>query len=192
MNCEKSCDCRDDNPACAVDAASDSTVGSTDAHADPYASTTVKLARDFCALGFAGHMPVSGTVGSAVAALLAPWMFMPLPFVGRLAWCCFLFFLGAIASTAVEKAEGQKDPGVVVIDELIGQWITFLPFATLSFWGMFWGFILFRVFDILKPWPVRRSEAMLPGGYGVMLDDVLAGVYAMISLGILRAIWPSL
>jgi phosphatidylglycerophosphatase A len=157
----------------------------------PYSSTSLKLARDFCALGFAGRMPVSGTVGSAVAALLAPFLFMPLPFLGRLAWCAFLFVLGAMAATAVEKAEGEKDPGIIVIDELVGQWITFLPFAALSFWGYFWGFVLFRVFDILKPWPVRRGESA-PDGYGVMLDDALAGIYAMLCLWIMRMIWPAL
>jgi len=75
----------------------------------------------------------------------------------------------------------------VVIDELVGQWLTFLPLAAPTTFELVAGFFLFRAFDILKPPPVRASENWLPGGFGVMIDDVLAGIYAGVCLLIL--IW---
>lgn len=86
--------------------------------------------------------------------------------------------IGAWAATRVEKISRRKDPGIVVIDEVAGQMLTF--FIVLDFLGPRWillGFILFRFFDIVKPYPARRFEAM-PGGLGVMGDDLIAGLYA--------------
>jgi phosphatidylglycerophosphatase A len=86
--------------------------------------------------------------------------------------------IGAWAATRVEKISQRKDPGIVVIDEVAGQMFTF--FIVLDFLGARWillGFILFRFFDIVKPYPARRFEAMA-GGLGVMGDDLIAGLYA--------------
>lgn len=141
-------------------------------------------------LGPAGLSPKApGTVGSAVAALLAPLLFMPLPMWLRITFLVLIFCWGSMVITQAEKALGSHDPGEIVLDELVGQWITFLPFVTLSFWWMVVGFILFRCFDIWKPYPVKDSEKWLHGGWGVMIDDVFAGFYAMASLGILRMIF---
>ena len=74
----------------------------------------------------------------------------------------------------------------VVIDELVGAWIAILPFA-FSWTLMLCAFVLFRFFDILKPWPVKASENWLPAGWGVMVDDVVGGVMAMICLCLLKA-----
>ena len=85
--------------------------------------------------------------------------------------------IGIPAATAAAQASGVKDPQFVVIDEVAGQWITLL-FAPVSWKTLLTGFILFRGFDIVKPPPVRQLEK-LPGGTGIVLDDVSAGVYAL-------------
>ena len=136
-------------------------------------------------LGPIGKIPyASGTWGSAAAALAAPALFLPLPGHWRVVILATLFWIGGVAGTRVEKLLNRKDPSHIVLDELIGQWITYLPFAALPPLELFVGFLLFRGFDILKPAPVRASENWLPGGYGVMIDDVLAGIYACLCLTI--------
>lgn len=143
----------------------------------------------FCRLGVAGLSPVMpGTCGTLVAALIAPWVFLPLPLVLRVAVLGALFVLGALAATRAERLIGRKDPGQVVIDELVGLWITLLPLTDPSFARIAWAVVLFRVFDMAKPWPVRASETWLPDGYGVMLDDVVAGVLALCVLQGLMAL----
>lgn len=147
-----------------------------------------RIATNFASLGPVGKLPVSGTWGSAVAALAAPVLFMPAPFAVRLAMLVLVFIGGGLACDIVEKNLCRKDPGLCVIDEVLGQWTTFLFFPVLTPWQMFWGFVLFRAFDILKPAPVRASECWMPGGFGVMLDDFLAGIYSAIALGVLIAL----
>ena len=90
--------------------------------------------------------------------------------------------IGIPASTRVARESGIKDPGFVVIDEVAGQMIALI--AVPAHWKyMLAGFILFRSFDIVKPFPLRRLEA-LPGGTGIMMDDVGAGLYALALLQI--------
>ncbi len=101
-----------------------------------------------------------------------------------------MFFAGAFAANRMEKVLGLKDPRCVIMDEVVGQWVTFLPFAALAPPKILAGFLLFRFFDILKPWPVRSSERWLPGGFGVMIDDVLAGIYAALGLWVLGWLVP--
>ncbi len=72
-----------------------------------------------------------------------------------------------------------------MIDEITGYLVTMFA-VPVTWWSVLGGFLLFRVFDILKPFPIRRMERYLPGGWGVMLDDVAAGVYANLSLQLLR------
>ncbi|MGA1844172.1 MAG: phosphatidylglycerophosphatase A [bacterium] len=95
-----------------------------------------------------------------------------------------LFFLGAWSASQGELLWQQKDPGKVVIDEIVGYLITvcLVPF---DLKGAAAGFILFRLFDILKPFPIRKIEG-IRGGWGIMLDDAVAGVYAAI---LLRVLW---
>ena len=147
-----------------------------------------RIATNFASLGPVGRLPVSGTWGSAVAALAAPLLFMPAPFTVRLFILALVFIGGGLACDIVERRTGRKDPGLCVIDEVLGQWTAYLPFAALSPWQLFWGFVIFRIFDIAKPAPVRASECWMPGGFGVMLDDLLAGVYSAMALGILTAV----
>lgn len=93
--------------------------------------------------------------------------------------------VGIWAATRVERMQGSKDPGKVVIDEVAGQLITFLfiPFVS-PLWVIATGFFLFRAFDIWKPYPIRRLEA-LESGLGIMADDVLAGLYAATVLSVI-------
>lgn len=139
---------------------------------------------DRLALGLArlepfGLVPKApGTAGSLAAALLAPWLFLPLALPWRLTLAVAIFFFGAWCASRAEIALGRKDPGSVVIDELLGQWLAYLPLATASPVELGLGFALFRLFDITKPPPIRSAEKWLPGGYGVMLDDVIAGLFA--------------
>jgi phosphatidylglycerophosphatase A len=87
-----------------------------------------------------------------------------------------VFFLGWRASTVYVARTGTEDPGAIVIDEVAGQWLV-LVVAPLDVWYFLLGFVLFRLFDIVKPWPVSWADRRIKGGLGVMLDDMLAGVY---------------
>ncbi len=92
---------------------------------------------------------------------------------------------GVWAATRTETVLRRKDPGLVVVDEVAGQLLAFVfvP-ASVKPWALVGGFILFRLFDIWKPYPVRRLEA-LESGLGIMADDVLAGIYAAVVLSIM-------
>ena len=94
--------------------------------------------------------------------------------------------VGVWAATRAEKALQRKDPSIVVIDEVAGQMIALLsgPFWFPTWWSLLSAFILFRIFDIWKPYPIRRLEA-LESGLGIMADDVLAGIYALVVNSIL-------
>ena len=78
----------------------------------------------------------------------------------------------------MERESGREDPGQVVIDEVAGQWIT-LIYSRVNLNHLLAGFLFFRLLDIVKPWPARQLES-LPGGWGIMLDDVAAGMYALL------------
>lgn len=144
----------------------------------------------FCRLGFAGLSPKApGTAGTAVACLLAPFFFIPLGISGRLVILLALFILGSLAATKAERILQQKDPGQVVIDELVGVWLVLLPIASPTVWTIVGAFVLFRIFDIAKPWPVKASENWLPAGWGIMIDDVIAGLYALLCLQICRLVF---
>jgi len=133
---------------------------------------------DRLAVGFGiGHFPrIPGTAASAVGLLF----FWPLRHLGVLFWgpmLAVLFGLGVYGARRHEAASGKKDPACVVVDELCGALVTlvFTPHSTAMAWL---GLGLFRLFDIAKPPPIRWLEA-LPGGWGIMLDDLAAAVYAV-------------
>ncbi|WP_448875171.1 phosphatidylglycerophosphatase A family protein [Desulfobulbus propionicus] len=136
----------------------------------------------FIATGaYSGYLPKApGTWGSAVGVLL--WFFL-----ARLAPASYwttvgvLFVLGVISAGAAEKIVDRGDPGLVVIDEIVGQLIV-LGLAPLHPLAALAGFALFRFFDILKPFPVNWLDTHLNGGLGIMLDDVAAGVYGLLTL----------
>lgn len=145
-----------------------------------------KMILFFSRLGIAGLSPKApGTCGTALACLLAPFLFFPLDYMWRILLLGAIFMLGGLAANRAEKLLDKKDPGEVVIDELAGVWLAMLPFKAASFWLLLSAFVCFRIFDIAKPWPVHASENWLPGGFGIMIDDIMAGLYAMGCLGVL-------
>jgi phosphatidylglycerophosphatase A len=135
-----------------------------------------------------GYSPFApGTAGSAVGLLLF-WPMAGWRWQCQLGACVALLLVGSLAASRVAASVGQKDPGIVVVDEVLGQWVTLaaLPFtpATAAV-----GFLLFRAMDIAKPWPARDLER-LPGGWGIMADDVAAGVFAHLALRLGLLVWP--
>ena len=145
------------------------------------------LGRHLATVGPVGYMPVApGTWGSLAAVIAAPWLLLPFSLTVQILILAAIFLLGSWACSAAEAHFGRKDPGQAVIDEVLGQWVTFLFLASSGIFLLAVGFFLFRLFDILKPWPVRSSEKWFPGGYSVMVDDLLAGIYALAALTILE------
>jgi phosphatidylglycerophosphatase A len=125
-----------------------------------------------------------GTAGSAVALVLL-WA-IPLSTLGLAIAVGVVTVVGTWAAGRVEAAGTKKDPGIIVIDEVAGMALSVLavprtPAVLLA------GFVLFRLFDVVKPFPANRSQA-LPGGPGVMADDLIAGVYALLVLVVARAL----
>ncbi|HZH29678.1 MAG TPA: phosphatidylglycerophosphatase A [Pyrinomonadaceae bacterium] len=167
--------------------------------------------RDYIALGVStcgvGFIPLApGTWGSALGVciylLVRAFGFRPTGQIGLDAGInaalltTFLLLViiavslaGTWAATRTETIIGRKDPGIVVVDEVAGQLITFvfMPWDSPA-WMLAVGFVLFRVFDIWKPYPVRRLES-LEAGLGIMADDVLAGIYAAALMSLLLSIY---
>lgn len=142
-----------------------------------------RLALALATLGPAGRMPQApGTWGSALALLLAWPLFLPLGIGARILVLVLVFPLGAWCASRAEVLLKTEDPSCVVIDELWGQWLALLFLPRSSWPWIILAFLLFRLFDIAKPWPVRASEHWLPRGWGIMLDDGLAGAYALVIL----------
>ncbi len=141
---------------------------------------TDHLALAIARLGVAGLSPKGpGTCGSFVALVLAPWCFMPLAPLIQVAVLAAVFGVGSWAAGRAEIILNEKDPGQVVVDELLGQWIAVMPLGSVvNIWQLLAAFVLFRTLDIAKPWPIKASENWLPGGYGVMLDDLIGGLGA--------------
>ena len=135
-----------------------------------------------------GYSPIApGTAGSIVGLLL----FLPLAGLAwpvQLAATAVLTLVGVFAAGRVARVVERKDPGLVVVDEVAGQWITLLALPVTPVTALA-GFLLFRVMDIVKPWPARDLER-LPGGLGIMADDVAAGIYAHLLLRAGLAVWP--
>jgi phosphatidylglycerophosphatase A len=128
----------------------------------------------------AGYSPVApGTAGSAVGLALF-WGLVQFPVTVQIAALAAVFLVGVAASTRLAREVGAKDPGLVVVDEVVGMWasLLFLPFTPATAAA---GFLLFRVMDIVKPYPARELED-LPEGWGIMADDLMAGVYANLLL----------
>jgi phosphatidylglycerophosphatase A len=134
-----------------------------------------------------GHMqPGSGTWAAAVTVLLwwgaSHWLQAGWLLPASVAASALVTLIGIPPSTVVARESGIKDPGFVVIDEVAGQMIALIG-VPVHWKYLLAGFILFRSFDIVKPFPLRRLEA-LPGGTGIMMDDVGAGLYALVLLQI--------
>jgi phosphatidylglycerophosphatase A len=146
----------------------------------------MRLAR-FIAAGFGtGYAPIAaGTIASAAAVvtgagllLLSPW---------TLVLAALLATVGGYL--AVKRAGIEGDPGWVVIDEFAGQWITLLALSRPTMPGLIASFVLFRVFDITKLGPIGWADRQ-HGAFGIMADDVIAGIIAAILLSLAQVLWP--
>lgn len=146
-----------------------------------------------CGFG-SGLAPVAqGTFGS-LAALL-PWLLLRrLPLPAYVLVLLIAFGVGVWACGAANRALQVADHRSLVWDEFVGQWVALLPLlvpglepatdAALA-WSMLAGFALFRLFDVWKPWPIGWLDRRVKGGFGVMIDDLLAGVFAAVALALL-------
>lgn len=140
----------------------------------------------FCGAGFSPIAP--GTIGS-LAALPVAYGLISIPIVPALVALLLLFIVGIWASNAVEESLGTHDAQIIVIDEVVGQCLV-VVLLNLWFLAIFdlpmllaISFVAFRVFDIVKPWPVRWADQSVDGGWGVMLDDVIAALQATVVVG---------
>ncbi len=135
------------------------------------------LAKILSTFFWTGAFPVApGTFASLAAALVYKFGLFRLSGPLQAAWIVVVFFVGVAAASVHARELGRTDPRPIVVDEACGQWIA--CFLVPPAWApVVAAFLLFRVFDILKPFPIRRLER-LPGGWGIMADDVLAGIFA--------------
>ncbi|MBO6520800.1 MAG: phosphatidylglycerophosphatase A [Rhodospirillales bacterium] len=141
-----------------------------------------------------GYSPKApGTVGS-VFALPVGWL---IAVEGGIVWLglgvVIVSVIGVWAANAYMSQAGEHDPGPVVIDEVAGQWLAMLPLAAgLTWQAVLIAFVLFRLFDIWKPWPISWADKSISGGFGVMFDDILAGIAAAACLYGLSVTMPRL
>lgn len=129
-----------------------------------------------------------GTWGSLAAVpfgVVLFWLSGPL---GLLLASVAVFLVGLWAAHSYEQVTAIKDPGAIVIDEVAGQWLALIP-AGLNPAGVVLAFILFRAFDVAKPWPVGWADRHLKGAFGIMADDVIAGLYAAALVYALLWLW---
>jgi phosphatidylglycerophosphatase A len=156
--------------------------------ARPFSRAKDLGARVIATAFFSGHSRFApGTAGSAVGLLL----FVPLSGASmpvQVLACIALFLVGVLAASHVARRVGLEDPGIVVVDEVLGMWLSVigLPFTPVV---ALLAFLLFRVLDIVKPYPADALEH-LPRGLGIMVDDVAAGLYANLLLRIGLLVWP--
>ena len=133
---------------------------------------------------YSGYAPIApGTFGSLVAL---PIHFLlirlaPLYYFSALG---LIFVVAVITAGGAEKIIDRPDPGIIVIDEIIGMLITLIN-SPANIWVWFLGFFIFRFFDILKPFPVNWFDQKIHGGTGIVMDDVMAGIYSLICLQLL-------
>ncbi|HZM93834.1 MAG TPA: phosphatidylglycerophosphatase A [Vicinamibacterales bacterium] len=140
--------------------------------------------------GYLGYVPIApGTFGSAAGLVVfaaVHWAGSP---AFELALIAFLFAIGVWSGNAAERHFGGVDPAPVILDEVVGMLIT-LALIPVNLPGAIVGFLLFRLLDVIKPWPANRMEA-LPGGLGVMADDAMAALYGNVMMRLLVAVTPA-
>jgi phosphatidylglycerophosphatase A len=141
-----------------------------------------------CRLGF-----IPGAPGTYASLLTTVLYYLVYRFSGNilpalhLSVVCLISLAGILASAEIHCSTGQEDPSFIVIDEVAGQLLTFL-FLPMSWTNLILGFVAFRVFDMWKPFPIRKLES-LGSGVGVMADDLLAGIYANVLLHLLNLLF---
>jgi phosphatidylglycerophosphatase A len=145
-----------------------------------------KILKNIATLGFVGYLPVApGTWGSLVSAVFVA--FLDPSSAVQAILIVTGFVIGTISSTVAERVIGQTDSGHIVIDEFIGFLVS-VVYLPQTYGYLIAAFFLFRFFDILKPFPIRQAERSLKGGFGIMTDDVLAGIYTNAILQIWKLI----
>jgi phosphatidylglycerophosphatase A len=134
-----------------------------------------------CGFGSGLTLKAQGTFGSLAA--IVPWLLLrELSPVAWLGVIVVAFFVGVWACEVGGRILGVADHRSLVWDEFVGQWIALLPALIAPWWAAVAGFVLFRVFDVWKPWPIGWFDRRVKGGLGVMIDDVIAGIIAAIFL----------
>lgn len=137
-----------------------------------------KLLTLLCTWFYSGLLPFApGTFGSLATLPFVYIIAYYYSITGILLFVVFISLIGIKAADKLSKQMGVEDPRMIVIDEVAGQSLTLL-FAGTNLYLYAIGFILFRIFDVLKPWPVSWADSKVPGGLGIMLDDILAGIIA--------------
>ncbi|MCH7949146.1 MAG: phosphatidylglycerophosphatase A [Candidatus Dadabacteria bacterium] len=141
------------------------------------------IAKLIATVFYVGLIPIApGTFGT-IAAIPLFYALSFTPLYLYLAITVLIILISVWASGVAEEIFGKTDPGVVVADEVCGYLVTMI-LVPVTLGNIFFGFLLFRLFDIAKPYPIRKFER-LPGGLGIVMDDVMAGVYSCITLHIL-------
>ena len=146
-----------------------------------------KINKIIASIGPVGHLPASGTWGSLVAL---PFAWFLTGSAGLVVLVAFSFVLGLMTIRPLIKGETNKDPSFVVIDELMGQLsvFMFIPKECMNPIVLIFGFLFFRLFDILKPWPASFFDKKVHNSFGVIMDDLAAAFYAMILLAFMTTI----
>jgi len=152
-------------------------------------SATTRVAMFLATCGYVGYVPIApGTFGSAAGLLL----YLVLEHVASVPLTVTvilgLFLVGVWSGTVAERELAGTDPGQVVLDEVVGMLIT-LAFMRVNLTGALVGFFVFRLLDVVKPWPSRRFES-LHGGMGIMADDAMAAIYGNLLMRGLIALAP--
>lgn len=129
--------------------------------------------------------PAPGTWGTLGGLPFGIFLMMSAGPAGLAIATVIVFAAGLWAAREFEKATGEHDASAIVIDEVAGVWVTLLAASSTPL-SVLLAFFLFRAFDVLKPWPVSWCDKKLPGAWGVMLDDIAAGIYAALCLYLLR------
>ena len=150
-------------------------------------TTIYKTCKMIAGLGPIGNLPASGTWGSLIAL---PFAWALVGTYGIWVLAILSFIIGVLAIRPLIEGEKEKDPSFVIIDEFMGQLVvfSFMSRDCLTPLGLIFGFLFFRIFDILKPWPASFFDRKVHTGFGVMMDDLAAAIYAMISLAFVEII----
>ena len=137
-------------------------------------------------LGGVGLMPLAPGSWGSLAALPLGWILgVTGGWLALLVGATIVLFVGWAAADRYVKATGREDPPEIVIDEVAAQWLV-MTVVPMTFAGLVAAYFVFRLFDTIKPWPASWADSELEGGAGVMLDDLIAGVYALLPLVVLR------
>ena len=148
-------------------------------------TTIHKTCKMISSLGPVGFLPASGTWGSLVAL---PFAWVLAGTSGLFLLAVLSFILGILTIRPLIVGNEEKDPSFVVIDEFMGQLVvfSFIPSERITPILLIFGFLFFRLFDILKPWPASFFDRKVHNNWGVMLDDLAAGIYGFLALAFLE------